>query len=357
MDRKGLSKRQVIINVLVIAIVTSLAIFYLAKDNIFDDLSSLKKLPFYAYLIIGLLVLGYVLCDSFIIFRSFKGINNKMKYKDCIGMYLYGNLGSSLTPSKAGHYPMKLFYMEKKGNTIDQSLSVVTRAQIVYSLVNVICYVIMFIVCSINKVTFTLSTGNEIKLQSVALIGLLIAILSLGIFIGLAFIPPLNNLLIKLVGFFVCKKNKNITREEYYEKEKRKMEITRAQIIYFLKNTHKEIPSIIANFGFLLFNNCLPYFIYLLLSGKDFNFVDLLFYFSLFQSVSYITTFFPIPGNAGVAESTFVIVFKVAMGNFVGSTLLLWRLFNYYVLVIVDVIYFIFDTLKVKKKNSLKDEA
>ena len=356
MQKRGLSKKQVFINVVVIALVTSLAIFYLAKDNIFDDLSSLRNLPFYSYIIIGLFVLGYVLCDSFIIYRSFRGINNNMIYKDSIGMYLFGILGSSLTPSKAGHYPMKLVYMEKKGNTIDQSLSVVTRAQIVYSLVNVICYVIMFIICSINKVTFTLSTGNEIKLQSVALIGLVIAILSLGIFISLAFITPLNNLLIKLVGFFVCKKNKDFSREVYYESEKRKMEITRSQILYFIKNIHKEIPSIIANFGFLLFNNCLPYIIYLLLSKTQFNFVDLLFYFCLYQSVSYITTFFPVPGNAGVAESTFVIVFKVVMGNFIGSCLLLWRLFNYYILVIVDVIYFIFDTLRGKRENSLSDE-
>ena len=356
MERKGLSKKQVIINVIVIAIVTSLAIFYLAKDNIFDDLSSLRKLPIYSYLIIGLIVLGYILCDSFIIYRSFRGINDNMKYKDCIGMYLYGNLGSSLTPSKAGHYPMKLVYMEKKGNSIDQSLSVVTRAQIIYSFVNFISYIIMFIVCSINKITFTISTGDEIKLQSVALIGLLISILSLGIFIALSFIPPVNNLLIKLVGFFVCKKSKSISRDEYYENEKRKMEITRAQILYFLKNIHKEIPSIIANFGFLLFNNCLPYFIYLLLSRTQFNFVDLLFYFCLYQSVSYITTFFPMPGNAGVAESTFVIVFKIVMGNFIGSCLLLWRLFNYYLLIIVDVIYFIFNTLIINK-NKIKDEV
>ncbi len=351
MKRKGLSKKQVIINLLVIALVTTLAIFYLAKDNIFNDIHLISNLPFYSFFLIGFFVLGYVLCDSFIIYRSFRGINNQMKYKDCIGMYLYGNLGSSLTPSKAGHYPMKLVYMEKRGNTIDQALSVVTRAQIIYSLVNVICYIVMFVVCSFNNVTFTLSSGNIIKLKSVALIGLLIAILSLGIFISLAFIRPLNNLLIKIVGFFVCKTNKSITKEEYYDSQQKKMEITRKQIIYFVKNMYKEIPSILANFGFLLFNNCLPYFIYLFLSGNPFSFVDLLFYFALYQSVSYITTFFPIPGNAGVAESTFVIVFKVAMGKYIGACLLLWRLFNYYLLMIIDLIYFIFDTLRGKKKE------
>ena len=354
MEKKLLSKRQVIINLVIIAIVTIVAIFYLAKDNIFDDLSSLGKLPIYAYLLIAFAVLGYVLCDSFIIYRSFRGINNEMKYKDCIGMYLYGNLGSSLTPSKAGHYPMKLYYMEKKGNSIDQALSVVTRAQIVYSLVNIICYIIMYIICSINNVTFTMSNGNVVELELIALIGFLIALVSIGIFISLAFIPPINNLLIRISCFFVVKIRKGITKADYIKHQKRKMEITRTQIVYFIKNIYKEVPSIVANFGFLFFNNCLPYFIYLLLGKNSFNLGELFFYFALYQTVSYVTTFFPIPGNAGVAESTFVLVYKVVMGNLVGACLLLWRLFNYYLMVIVDVIYFIIDTLKGNKFKKIE---
>ena len=71
MEKQVLSKRKVIVNCIIIAIVTLIAIFYLAKENIFDDLSSIKEIPSYAYLLIGLIVCGYVLCDSFIIYRSF----------------------------------------------------------------------------------------------------------------------------------------------------------------------------------------------------------------------------------------------------------------------------------------------
>ena len=351
MEKQVLSKRKVIVNCIIIAIVTLIAIFYLAKENIFDDLSSIKEIPPYAYLIIGLIVCGYVLCDSFIIYRSFRGINDNMTFKDCIGMYLYGNLGSSLTPSKAGHYPMKLYYMEKKGNTIDQALSVVTRAQIVYSLVNILCYIAMFIICSINQ-TSIMFGESLVQLEYIALVGLLIALISIGIFISLAFITPLNNLLIRISCFFVTRKKNGITKVEYIKNQKKKMEITREQIICFMKNIHHEIPSIISNIGFLFCNNCLPYFIYLFLSKEQFSLEGLLLYFALYQTVSYVTTFFPVPGNAGVAESTFVLVFKSTMGNIVGACLLIWRLFNYYLMVVVDVIYFNVDTMR--KKNNLE---
>ena len=70
MERQVLSKKKIILNCIIIAIVTIIAIFYLAKENIFSDLSSIKEIPLYAYLIIGLIVSGYVLCDSFIISTS-----------------------------------------------------------------------------------------------------------------------------------------------------------------------------------------------------------------------------------------------------------------------------------------------
>lgn len=349
MKKQVLSKRKVIVNLLIIAIVTTLAIFYLSKNNIFDDLSSLLSLPFYAYIILCLLVLCYVLCDSFILYKSFRGINDNMGYKDCIGLYLYGNLGSALTPSKAGHFPMKLYFMEKRGNTIDQALSVVTRAQIIYSIVNVLCYVSMYIVCFINKVSITFSNNVTVELEWIALIGLLISIISVSIFLILAFVTPVNELMIRISCFFVTKTNNGITKAEYIKNERKKMIIAREQIIYFIKNIHREIPSMLANIGFLIFNNCLPYFIFLFLSKESFSLVNFLYYFALYQTVSYVTTFFPIPGNAGVAESTFVIVYKTVMGDLVGAALLLWRVFNYYLMVIVDVIYFIVDTLRIKK--------
>ena len=173
-----------------------------------------------------------------------------------------------------------------------------------------------------------------------------------GIFISLAFITPLNNTLIRISCFFVTRKKNGITKVEYIKNQKKKMEITREQIIYFMKNIHREIPSIISNIGFLICNNCLPYFIYLFLSKEQFSLEGLLLYFALYQTVSYVTTFFPVPGNAGVAESTFVLVFKSTMGNIVGACLLIWRLFNYYLMVVVDVIYFNVDTMR--KKNNLE---
>lgn len=351
MKHQMLTKKQVIINAAIITIVTIAAFLFLSNFNVFDDLSSIKELPIYMFLLIGLIVIGYILCDSFIIYRSYKRIDKSVKFKDAIGLYLYGNLGSSITPSKAGHYPMKIYYMQKKGHTIDQTLSVITRTQIIYSFVNIVSYSIMFIVALINNISITLSNGTKIDLVWISLFGFIISILSVGIFLLAAYIKPISILLIKIEYFFTNRKNSNIVKEEYIEEKKRRMNITRKEISGLIKNIYKEFPSIISNIFFLIFNNCLPYFIYLFLSEKPLCFNELLYYFSLYQTLSYITTFFPVPGSAGIAESSFVLVFKSAMGNYVGACLLLWRVFNYYILIIVDLIFFIIHTFKIKKRN------
>ena len=166
-----LSKKQLIANIIIILIVTGLAIFTLVKNKVFDNLEPLKNIKVTSLIIIFMTIAFYIFGESFVIYRSFRRINPKMKYLDSVGCYLYAGLGSAITPAKTGHHPFRFYYLERKGNSFAQSLANATQCQIVYTLVQVILYSIMTITCLITKTTVTVF-GTTVPLYLVGLIGI-----------------------------------------------------------------------------------------------------------------------------------------------------------------------------------------
>ena len=100
-----ISKKKLALNLGIIAVTTGLTVFTLIKNNAFENMSALGNLKWYTFLVILLVVAVYIFGESFVIYRSFRRINPKMSYVDSVGCYLYANLGSSITPAKAGHHP------------------------------------------------------------------------------------------------------------------------------------------------------------------------------------------------------------------------------------------------------------
>ncbi len=49
-----------------------------------------------------------------------------------------------------------------------------------------------------------------------------------------------------------------------------------------------------------------------------------------------IASYMPTPGGAGAAEGSFVVMFRVFFGNSVKSAMVLWRLFTYYMTILVS---------------------
>ncbi len=348
---KLISKKNLIINLIIILVVTGLTLYFLFKNNVFSDLSSLQSLPFTSYLIIAGVLLLTVCLESFVIYSSLKRINKKKPYIDALGIYLHGYLGGTITPSRTGHFPFMLYYMEKRGITIDESLNCLTQNQIIFSLVQGVMFGIMFIVCQVCNCTLVLTNGTEIRLIWIALYGFTFAVISALFFVLMAYCPPVNKLIVKISAFFAVKFKKSPSKEAYIRESNERMDRVRKQVGYLMKHFYLAIPSLIAYSLFQLLSNSIPYLIYLLLGQGNiqFDFSTMFFFLACYQAIGFIGTLSPIPSNAGVSEATFTVVFGTIMGNYVGAALFLWRIFTSYFLLAISFIYFVVSTFVIQK--------
>lgn len=341
MGKKPISRKSLIINIFIMLTVTGLTIFYLSRYNFFSKIKEAEKFPIYGFFFLGIFMLITILCDSFIIYRSFK-IINPIKYKDAIGAYLYGNIGSYVTPGRAGHYPFMIYYYEKKGKSIDEILNSTTQNQFLYSFVLVIVYGIIAIVANCNNYCVKLSSGIY-ELKFFAIIGILSNIAFSLIFVVLAFCKPINDIVIKICGYFAVKLKKFPSKEEYKAYQSIKMEACRKQIKYIVTHFYRMIPSMLAFIIFIFFSYGLPYWVYLFITKESFSFSTFFLFLSLNQCLTYIANLVPTPGGTGVFSFTFLVVFQmvIPVEGTLNLCMLIWRFFSYYYLLIIDIIYFL----------------
>lgn len=353
MQKKSINKKSLIINISIVLVVSGLTIFYLAKNKAFNNIEYLLKVPFYDYLLLGLMVLLIVLSDSFIIYYSFKSLKKKYRYQEALGTYLFGNLGSAITPGKSGHYPFMLYYYEKEGVSATEALGVSTRNQVVYSTTLIILYMIVMIISLVNN--FTITIGNKIiHVWFFSLIGLIANVgYALG-FLLLCYVKWFSRLIIKFMAFLLYKFKKISSRDAYITEENAKMNQTRAYLTTMFKNFYTIIPQVLVYFIFVMCLYSFPYVIYLLLTNNAFNIKDLILFFTLAQGMSYATNIIPVPGNALVSEYIYLLFFTSFYPNdeIIGLSVILWRFCTYYLLMIIDFIYFFIYMVKTSKKET-----
>lgn len=358
-----MSKRKLIFNIILIVLVTGLTVYTMLSTGVFSDLSPLGNLKWWNFLIIVGLIIAYVLLEAFVIYRQFRRINPKMKYKDCIGTYLYSNLGSNITPAKTGHHPFRIYYLERKGNTFAQALANATQCQIIYTLVQTVLYSAMTVVCLVKGVTINFG-GSEIPMYLVGLIGIALSFIASGVFIIMAFFPPVRKIIVRFLAWINYKMKKIQTKEEYIEAQDEKMKMVREQIIMMFTHFWEIIPSILVYVVNIVLSNCLPYFIFIIIGQEWFDFGKMCYFFALYQCISYISNIVPVPGNSGSAEGMFKALFASVIPNagVLNCTLLLWRLLSYYAVLIFEAVYFIsstvvMDATKEKKLHIILNET
>ena len=348
-----ISKKKLALNLGIIIITTGLTVFTLFKNNAFENMSALGNLKWYTFLVILLVVATYIFGEAFVIYRSFRRINPKMNYFDSVGCYLYANLGSSITPAKTGHHPFRLYYLERKGNTFAQSLANATQCQIIYTIVQVVLYGIMSIVSAITNSSVTIY-GNTVPLYLVGLIGIAMAFFASGVFLLMSFCPPIKKVLIRFLAWVNVKTKKIQTREEYIIRQEEKMSVMKEQITLMFTHFWETVPSLLVYTLCIIANNCLPYVVYCVIALHPFSFVEMCYFFALYQCISYISNIVPLPGNTGAAEVLFKVLFTDICNGFVGPVLLMWRLCSYYLVLIVEIFFFISSSVAIETKKELK---
>jgi uncharacterized protein (TIRG00374 family) len=294
-------------------------------------------------------MLSIFLIESLVIFRTFKMSNTNLSFRQALGTYFFGCLGSNITPMKSGHFPLKFYYFSRNKVSFEKSLGIICLNQIIYSSTTIFTYFLLFIFCAVKNTSIVV-LNITVYLKYIALIGLVFNIGTMTLVLLMSFNKKFHSLIIRLCAWFLFKFKKITSKEEYAESQREKMLIYKNQILYFVKHFYKFLPSILMYFVFLLLICGTPYVIYLFLTNSTFNISDYLFFFSLNQTMSYITNVIPVPGGTGVAEITFLTIFGLVYPeNLIGTGMVIWRVFTYYMPTLIA--FLVFVIFMVKKRN------
>lgn len=352
-DKKNNKLVFYLINFIIVVFVSALTIYKIIKENGMEAFSYIREMSVFSISILTLIFFANLYLDGVIISIAMKEYKKKFSPVNGFVIQSVGGLFSAITPLKIGYLPSLGYAYSRfnvKGEEVIKSMA---KTSYTYQFLSVIMSVIALIVC-LNKQMIVYIGDVELNLKHVALIGIIYnLVLMMGYFI-LALSPSLHAFILKIIGWLLFKLKKIENKEEYIENKKQKMALIRAQIKSYFKDV-KQFLSIFLIYVFkTMFYGCLPYIIYLLITKESFQVELWLYSIVIGDLISYITNIIPIPGASGAAEVVFISAFSLIFSpvNLLTSVMLIWRIFSYFMRIIVGFIVFI-TLINVKKKSSV----
>lgn len=253
---------------------------------------------------------------------------------------MIGRYYDRITPAAVGGQPAQILNLRRTGKIPLGS----TTAIPIFSMIS---GQITFIAIAIPCFLIGSFSGASPVLMTTAWIGLAFyafwPVMVVGSAISPKFTAKVINLFVRLLAGLRIVKDK--------EKTIKKVENEVKEYVDNVKLIAKS-PRVI--FGVLLmsfFSNILislvPYFVLIAFGGN----IDFMECFMLSVAIQSAVYYVPTPGNSGVAEGTFYVVFSRLSTGYVFWAMLVWRFFSYYIYIIVGPIIFLLRHLENRRLN------
>lgn len=340
-----------LINLLVIFSVFGLTLYKIINENGIETFSYISNISFIALLFLTLIFFVNYYIEGIILAVSMKEYKRNFNAGQGFMVHSVGALFSAITPLKVGYLPSIAYSYSRfdvKGEDVIKSIAKTSYTYQVYCL---LISLFALVVC-INKEMIVNLGEVTLDLKNVALIGVgYNSILMIGYFI-LALSPQIHNLIIRVWAWILFKFKKDINKEEYIKNKEERMKLIREGI----REYFKDIKQFVKLFSLYVikasFYSALPYIVFLLLSGQSFQIETWVYAIILRELITYIINIIPIPGGSGAAEVIFIATFSLIFfpNDLLNSTMLIWRLFSYFINILVGFIVFLV-MIHVKKKS------
>ncbi|MBR2658376.1 flippase-like domain-containing protein [Candidatus Saccharibacteria bacterium] len=270
---------------------------------------------------------------------AFKGHDDRKLARRVV---ILGRYYDNITPAAIGGQPFQIYYLHKKGG-LSTGLSTAV------SLFGMISIQITFIAIALFCFIFSSLAQENAALLITALLGLLFyAFWPFMVFIAL-FFPKTTTKIITLIVRFLAKIKIVKNRDRAIKKTEENVTEYVRSVKIILKKPGLFFKTIGLSFVFNILVAMIPYFV-LTAFGGDVSFFSC---FALTIAVMSAVYFIPTPGNSGAAEGTFYMVFSALSTGYVFWAMLFWRLFSYYIYIIMGVItYFIMQLEKRRGKDA-----
>lgn len=298
------------------------------KTNQIDNMvAALKEIkPLFIGVAI-LLVMGYWLFEAYILYRLIKHSEAHLSFASALKITLAGQFFNGITPFASGGQPAQLYMLHKCSVPIGTGASVLTRKFIIYQAALVLY---SLIVVAFESAFFMRTIPHFAFLGLIGFAVNLVVILALVL---LAYRYAFTMRLAIGIAKFVRKRTKRLS-------VKRRCTQTLIQIRNFHTQMDKarEKRTAWLVLGFLSMLQLTLFFSIPLVIGYGFHLTNLSIFYMIGAAafVSMITAFIPIPGAALGAEGSFFLVYQIFFpSKLVITALLLWRIFTYYMPLLV----------------------
>ena len=340
MKKNNILKR--VISFIIIAIITSLVLYFSLKDdykNIIHEIKTINKLWF---LVAFIMMFMYWLIKALVRKKLVSKFNKNYKFIDSFKLSLELNFFNGVTPFATGGEPYEVYSLTKHGIKGTDSTNIMIQNFITYQIALVLLGMIAIIT---NQFVHIFPSGF---LTYLITIGFTINFLVIVFLFVITFGKKIDKFIMKIIVFILSKfkivKNKENTLEKFHNY----LEEFHEGATILLKDKKTFIKMIMLQFLSLSIFYLIPL---ILLYGMG-DYSSLNGYESIFISayVMLIGSFVPIPGGTGGLEYGFIAFYgNFIKGSKLNAIMLLWRFITYYFGIMLGAIVLNFKRKKVKK--------
>ena len=338
------SKKKRIITLIITIVINLIIVGFIAGKELITNQNGSSKFEISSinvwFILLGIASFLVALTSDYIKYkRMLIRAGGRYDPRGAFEVSIIGKYADNVTPFGAGGQPFQIHYLHKRGYTSGTSSAI--------TIMGFLTQQIAFIIVAIAVLIFNpqmLETLSFMKVAAFIGIGFY-AILPLTIII-FAIIPKpfaaFLRLIMKIGQFLHIVKN--------YEESTSKVINALNEYVSIIKDMIRR-PVFLFNILFFSITYQIgilstPYFAMKAFSGS----VD---YFTIFSMTVYIylaITIIPTPGNSGVAEGSFYLVFSSLEGGALFWAMILWRALVYYSWIIIG----LFVVMRTAIKNTLK---
>lgn len=340
MKKNNILKR--VISFIIIAIITSLVLYFSLKDdykNIIHEIKTINKLWF---LVAFIMMFMYWLIKALVRKKLVSKFNKNYKFIDSFKLSLQLNFFNGVTPFATGGEPYEVYSLTKHGIKGTDSTNIMIQNFITYQIALVLLGMIAIIT---NQFVHIFPSGF---LTYLITIGFTINFLVIVFLFVITFGKKIDKFIMKIIVFILSKfkivKNKENTLEKFHNY----LEEFHEGATILLKDKKTFIKMIMLQFLSLSIFYLIPL---ILLYGMG-DYSSLNGYKSIIISayVMLIGSFVPIPGGTGGLEYGFIAFYgNFIKGSKLNAIMLLWRFITYYFGIMLGAIVLNFKRKKVKE--------
>ena len=314
--RSKKSTVKYVLNISLVLIATSLAIFFAIKDDAREIWKALITVDVKYILIVVAMMVGCILVRSFLYFCFAHLFTRKYHFHQAIAVDQSGQFYNAITPGASGGQIMQAYTYKKQGVPVSGAVSILAMYSIVYQVILITFGTISFIV----KYDFITKLGvipttikvNEVPINlpiwPLTIFGFILNVGVIGIVFLMGYWHGFHNFVMGPVVTFLSKIK--IVKKPDKMRENLRIQVENFKIEFRRLSTN--IPFLLLVIGsFVIYMNLkfgIPYFVGLALGNQSMkaSFVDCIYLSNYHQM---ITGLIPIPGSAGVSEFVFYNLF------------------------------------------------